>query len=186
MENLNNMDQQQPVKHWYLPLILGIVYIAVGIWVIFTPVASYVALAIFFALAFLISGILGIIYAISNRQTISGWGWSLAAGIVELLIGILLIARIDLTIVTLALFVGFALLFRSIMAIFWSFEVKKMEVSGWGGLLALGILGVILAFILLWNPILAGLTVVVYTSAAFITLGGFQIYFSFKLKKLNR
>lgn len=180
------MNNSNSVKRWYLPLILGIIFIAVGVWIIFTPAESYLALSILFAITFLISGILGISYAISNREILSGWGWSLAAGIAELIIGILLITRLDFTVVILALFVGFSILFRSIMAVIWSFEIKKYELSGWGSLLALGVLGALLAFILLWNPVLAGLTAVVYTSAAFIVIGAFQVYLAIKLKKLKR
>lgn len=186
METLNYTNGSRPVKRWYLPLILGLIFIAVGIWVIFTPIESYLALSILFAIVFLISGVLGISYAISNREILSGWGWSLAAGIAELLIGILLIIRLELTVVMLALFVGFAILFRSIMAVIWSFEIKKLELSGWGSLLVLGILGAVFALILLWNPILAGLTVVAYTSAAFLVIGGFQVYLAIKIRKLNR
>ena len=68
----------------------------------------------------------------------------------------------------------------------WSFELKKLGISGWGAMLVLGILGALMAFILLWNPLLAGLTVVVYTAVAFITIGGLQVYLSLKLRKLNK
>ena len=109
----------------------------------------------------------------------------MAAGIAELLIGILLIARPEITVLVLALFVGFAIMFRSITAIVWAFELKKMGVSNWGLLLLLGILGALFAFIMLWNPLLAGLTIVAYTSLAFIVIGGFQVYFALKLKQLT-
>jgi len=72
------------------------------------------------------------------------------------------------------------------MAILWAFEFKKLTAPGWGGLLALGILGVLFSLILLWNPLLAGLTMVIYASVAFIIIGGFQVYLSFKLRKLNK
>ncbi len=186
MENSNYTNGSNPVKYWYLPLILGLIFIAVGIWVIFAPVESFLAFSMLFAVAFLISGILGISYAISNRKIISAWGWSLASGIAELLIGILLIGRPDISAIILALFVGFAVLFRSIMAIIWAYEFKKLVDPGWRGLLILGILGVLFSLILLWNPVLAGLTVVVYASAAFIVTGGFQVYFSLKLKKQKK
>lgn len=172
-------------KYWYLPLLLGIAFILVGIWVYLTPAVSYRALSMLFAATFLVSGLLGMIHAITNKDYLVGWGWSMMAGIAELLIGILLLARPDITAVVLALFVGFAILFRSITAIFWSFEIKKLQVPNWGSLLFLGILGAIFAFILLWNPILAGLTIVIYTSLAFIMIGAFQVYFSLKLRKLN-
>ena len=37
------------IKHWYLSLILGILFIFVGIWVFITPVSSYFTLAILFS-----------------------------------------------------------------------------------------------------------------------------------------
>ena len=172
-------------KYWFLPFILGIAFILVGIWVYFTPAVSYMALSMLFAATFVVSGLLGMIHAITNKDYLIGWGWSMIAGIAELLIGILLLARPEITAVVLALFVGFAILFRSITAIFWSLEIKKLQISNWVSLLILGVLGAIFAFILLWNPILAGLTIVIYTSLAFIMIGMFQVYFSLKLRKLN-
>ncbi|HLR33584.1 MAG TPA: DUF308 domain-containing protein [Fodinibius sp.] len=185
MENTDLNNTQKPGKHWYLPLIIGILFILIGLWVFLTPAASYLALSMLFAATFVVSGLLGITYAISNHRRLSGWGWSLAAGIAELLIGILLLSRPELTVIILALFVGFAIMFRSITAIVWSFELKKIGVSNWGTLLVLGILGALFAFIMLWNPILAGLTIVAYTSLAFIVIGGFQVYFAIKLKNLK-
>lgn len=182
-DDFNNVPTQ--VRYWFLPMIFGIIFIIVGIWVFLTPEESYIALSVLFALTFLISGSLGIMYAISNRNVIKGWGWSLAAGIAELLIGILLTSRSDITVLVLALFVGFAVLFRSILAIIWSFELKNLQVQNWGSLLILGILGLVLAFIMLWNPLFAGLTIVIYTALAFIVIGGFQMYLSYKMKKLN-
>jgi len=39
------------VKHWWVSLLLGIVFVAAGIWVAMTPLSSYVALSIFFSAA---------------------------------------------------------------------------------------------------------------------------------------
>lgn len=61
----------------------------------------------------------------------------------------------------------------------WSLELRKHGASDWGVLLLVGILGLILTFILLWNPAFAGMTVVFYTALAFIMVGIFQIYLSF-------
>jgi len=74
MGNSNYTNGSSSVKYWYLPLILGLIFIAVGIWIIFTPVESFLAFSLLFAIAFLISGILGIIYALQNRKILSGWG----------------------------------------------------------------------------------------------------------------
>ncbi len=174
------------IKHWYLPLILGIIFIVIGIWAIITPVETYLSLAILFSVAFLVIGIIEIITSISFRKQLDGWGWSLASGILSSIIGVILIIHPQISIITLPLFIGFVVLYRSIMAIAWSIELKKYRVSDWGWLLFSGILGVILSFILLWKPFFAGLTVAVFTGLALIAVGIFNINFSIDLKKLKK
>lgn len=72
------------------------------------------------------------------------------------------------------------------MAIGFAFDLKDVTDSGWGWLLTLGILSLLFSFVLLWNPVFAGFTVVILTGCAFITLGIFRIVFSFKLQQLHR
>jgi uncharacterized membrane protein HdeD (DUF308 family) len=71
------------------------------------------------------------------------------------------------------------------MGIAWSIELKKFKISNLGWLLFLSILGVVFSFVLLWNPIFAGLTVAVLTGIALIITGTFHIYLSFVLKKIK-
>jgi uncharacterized membrane protein HdeD (DUF308 family) len=173
-------------RNWYLELVMGVLFIAVGIWVFMTPVSSYGALSIFFAITFLLTGIIKTSYAFSTRKYVEGWGWSFAGGIVVILIGVLLLSKPLFTMAVLPLYVGFVLLFRSSLAIGLSFELGRLRIPDWGLLLFFGILGLVLAFIMLWNPVFAGLTIVVYTAMAFLSIGIFQVYLSFRLKKLNK
>lgn len=172
-------------KYWYLLALLGIALILVGIWVFMTPLQSYITLSMLFAFTFLFTGIMELIYAISNRKSLDNWGWSLAGGIVDFLIGVMLIANPQISLLVLPFYVGFAILFRSIMAIGWSIELKKHRVTSWGSLLGIGIIGLIFAFIMLWNPIFAGMTIIFYTAAAFVVIGVFQVYLSLRLRKLK-
>jgi len=116
---------QQSIKHWYLPLILGILLILAGVWVFATPLASYITLSLFFAVTFLVVGIFQIFHAVNNRNDLEGWGWYLVGGILDLVLGILLISQIGASMLVLAFFVGFGVLFRSIMGIGHSIELKK-------------------------------------------------------------
>jgi len=82
---------QHSVKNWWMSLILGILYIGVALCLMFAPLSSYVALSIIFSISMLVSGILEILFAISNKH-VSSWGWYLAGGIIDLIIGIYLVA----------------------------------------------------------------------------------------------
>ena len=72
---------EKTIKRWYLMLLVGIIFVIMGIWTFATPLDSYAALAIVFALGFLINGITEIVFAIGNRDY--NWGWSLALGILS-------------------------------------------------------------------------------------------------------
>ena len=173
------------IKYWYIPLIVGFIFVGVGIWVFRTPLESYVALAFIFSISFLVSGIFEIYFAISNREELDNWGWTLALGIVSAIVGVLLLMNPEVSKITLPIYVGFVLLFRSVFAIGASIDLKNYYVMDWGYLMVIGILGVIFSFILLWNPFFAGITLVFWTALLVIVSGIYSIYFSFKLKKLH-
>ena len=67
METVFN-EIKHSVKNWWTSLLLGIVYIIVALWLMFSPLSSYVALSIVFSISMLISGILEIIFSLSNRK----------------------------------------------------------------------------------------------------------------------
>ena len=77
-------EMEHAVKNWWLSLILGILYIIVALCLLFAPGSSYIALSVIFSISMLISGIIEIIFSISNRRGISSWGWYLAGGIIDL------------------------------------------------------------------------------------------------------
>ena len=186
MENSTRKLIKNSIKYWYLPLVLGIVFIIVGIWVSNTPLSSYLTLSFLFAFTFLIGGIIEIIYALSNRNSTESWGWLLASGILGLLLGILLIANLSISMIVLSLYVGFWILFYSIIGIGRSIDLKKYSSKRWGYLMFTSILGLILSLIIIWNPLFGGLTIVFYTALAFIILGALNIVLAFELRKLYK
>jgi len=186
MENQSFGTLKKDLKYWYLPLVLGIVFILLGIWIFITPVASYLTLAVLFAFTFLISGLMEVIYAISNRKHLQSWGWYLISGIIGLVFGILLLSRPEFSLITLGLFVGFGVLFYSFIALGRSLALRKYKIEDWGFSMVMSIIGLILGLLMVWNPLFGGFTIVIYTAFSFITLGIFNIYLSFMLKRLHQ
>lgn len=105
-------------KYWWLSLLVGIISIIMGVWSLVTPDTTLVALTIFFIAMFFISGITDIVYALYNRKTSNNWGWALAGGIIDIILGVLLVS-LPLPVITtmLVYFVGFWILFRSVLAL---------------------------------------------------------------------
>ena len=101
------------VKHWYLPLITGILFIAAGVYVFTVPAATYLTLTILFSVSFITMGVAEIVFSIQNSKALSGWGWYLVSGLLSLVIGSYLLMYPGISISILPFVVGFTLLFRS-------------------------------------------------------------------------
>ncbi|NLA63123.1 MAG: HdeD family acid-resistance protein [Bacteroidales bacterium] len=186
MNNLFFKRIKQSVKHWYIHLIIGLIFIAIGLWVFASPIQSYAALTIIFSISFLISGIMEIFFATSNRKVLENWGWTLALGVFTALVGIMLIANPAISALTLALYVGFMLMLRSFWAIGSAFDLKDYGVKGWGVSLFIGILGVLFAALLILNPAFGGMTLVIWTGLALIVSGTFNLFLSIKMRKVHK
>lgn len=186
MQSLFLQSIKRAIKHWYIPLLVGIFFIIVSIVAFTSPLSALVTLAVLFAMSFLFGGIAEIVFSLVNRDQLENWGWTLAFGIITFVVGMLLLLNPALSITTLAFYVGFVILFRSIAAIGLAMDIKKYGNKNWGSLMTLGILGAIFSFILLWNPVFAGMSVVVLVSLNFLFAGLFSIYFSLQLRKLHK
>ncbi len=186
MNNLFFKQIKQSVKHWYLHLIIGLIFIAVGFWVFTSPIQSYAALTILFSISFLISGIMEIFFATSNRNILENWGWTLAMGIFTTLVGIMLITNPAISALTLALYIGFMLMLRSFWAIGSAFDLKDYRVKGWGVSLFIGILGVLFSVLLILRPAISGISLVIWTGLALITSGTFNLFLSYKMRKIHK
>lgn len=186
METLFLKSIQKSLKHWYIPLLVGIIFVIVSVIAFTSPLSSFLALTILFSLSFLFGGLSEIIFSIANKDQLENWGWSLTFGIITALVGVLLIANPALSMTTLAFYVGFIILFRSIAAISFAIDIKRYGSKGWGGLLFMGILGAIFSFILIWNPVFAGMSIVLLVALSFLFGGLFSIILAFQLRKLHK
>lgn len=174
-------------KHWWLSLIVGIMSVAAGICCFATPISSLEALTVLFIVILIVGGIFNIISASVNRNWNSYWGWDLARGILEILLGVwMLMIPIPVMTATLVYIFGFWMLFNSIIGICESCELSNISFPGWGWLLACSVLGLLCSFIFLVAPIYGGIFVLAYVGIAFILYGIFRITVAFKFRKFNK
>jgi uncharacterized membrane protein HdeD (DUF308 family) len=179
---------KEEVKYWWISLLIGLLTVILGIWSLTTPDTTLVALTYIFISVFLITGIIDIFFAVSNKNTLSDWQWRLAIGTMDILFAILLIA-LPTPIVTVGLiyFVGFWILFRSIWTVVESYDLQKKGVQGWNWLLVLGILSILFSFFFLFSPVIfQGAFIVALVGAALIVYGIFRIYIAFKMKSIQK
>lgn len=181
-----SMEQiKSAVKYWWVPLLVGILFIVSGIYTLMTPTETFLVLTVFFSVSFLVSGIFEVFFALSVRDSLEGWGWLLVYGLINLVVGMILINNPEISVATLPIYIGLLVMFRAITAIGSSMDLKRNGVSDWSYLLILGILGIIFSFILIRNPGFVGLSLGVWVAIALITIGIAAAFFSFRLKDLH-
>ena len=169
METVFN-EIQHSVKNWWTSLLLGIVYIIVALWLMFSPVSTYVALSIIFSVSMLISGILEIIFALSNRKGVPSWGWYIVGGRMEVI----------------PFIIAFWLMFRGFSSTGYSIDLKRYGTRDWGWYMAFGILAILCSLLILWQPAIGALYAVYMISFAFLIIGLFRVMLSFELKNLHK
>ncbi|MBS3651318.1 HdeD family acid-resistance protein [Pseudaminobacter sp. 19-2017] len=72
-------------------LLLGVLTAAVGVSLLYNPLAGALTLTLVVAILFLVLGVVKIMYAISLRP-VKGWGWVILSGAISLLLGVLILA----------------------------------------------------------------------------------------------
>ena len=173
------------VKNWWVFLIVGVLLIIASIWIFRTPIESFINLALIFSVLILISGVFSIIFAFTNKDKIENWGLYLVGGILDVVVGFILLSYPGITLVVFSLFIGFWLMFRGFNTISTSLELKKEGVMNWGWILLFGVLITIFAFMSIVNPLI-GASYLVFTLAfAIFLLGIANIFLSLQLRKVK-
>ena len=107
---------------WWILLLKGIALILFGLFAVFWPNISFIALAFVFALYILVSGVINIIYGIIGISDHRYWFLILALGIFEISVGVFAINHPHIRIAALALLIGFTFLIRGIFEIISAFD----------------------------------------------------------------
>lgn len=173
------------IKNWWVFLIIGILLLIGSYYMFSTPVESFVGLAGLFSALILVSGLFRIFFALTNKDDIENFGLYLAGGVLDVIVGFLLLKYPGITIVLFSLFIGFWLLFRGFNVISISFQVKRLGDTDWFWILLFGILVVIFAFMAIINPLIGASYLVITLALAIMFAGIANIFLALRLKKVK-
>lgn len=166
--------------------------LALSFYVFKYPGESILGLAIAVGVGTLIAGTNKLMLDIAGRKELKGWGWFVAGGIAEILIGWFLLSNPGATsgALTLAipLIIGFWAIFDGSTQFFTSFEAKKEGERYWWISMIGGIAMALLGFYIMLtvNPASGALTVVFLLAFTFALSGITSIFSGFSLRKINK
>jgi uncharacterized membrane protein HdeD (DUF308 family) len=171
-------------KFWWVFMVVGILFIPLGLWIIFSPVIGYEVVSILLGWALLIYGIVQLLMSSDAKRYKHTWGWWLAGGIIDIFVGFILLSNIALSELILPFFFAFIFLYKGVNNIVSSISIREINRSWWLYLLN-GILMLLISFMFFFVPYMSSYVVLFLSALAFVYWGLSLIAFSFELKPIK-
>ena len=133
--------QDKRCSIWHL--VAGLIMLILGVMIWANPAPSLLAMAFYLGVVIFLLGCGYIAFSLSQYS-----GWYMIVGLFDMFIGLIFLTDLGLTVETLPVFFALWILATGSMQITGSWEIKKLDMP-WGWSMVSGILGVILAFLIL-------------------------------------
>jgi uncharacterized membrane protein HdeD (DUF308 family) len=164
------------IRHWWAFLIYGIIFILMGIYLVAAPVSGFAALGFLFGLVILLAGIAELLRVVRDTDSFNR-GFHLIAGIIDVILGVVLITHIAASETIMRIIIGIWFLFRGISMLSFSGIGRRSWFMVFGGVVI-----IIAAALILFNPLFGAVTIILGTAFAFIITGIMNLALAFRLK----
>lgn len=170
-------------KARWISLIIGILLIVNGIIFMANPIETVIALVTVIAISLIAIGVLRVIRYFTDNMFKSGI--FLVGGVLDIILGIMIIANQPMSIAPFTIFIGFWELFSGVVEIAVSIDLKQMNIPRWWLGVIAGIFGIILGFMLIRNMAFSSVYISFLVGIYMIVFGGTFISTFFSLGKLK-
>jgi uncharacterized membrane protein HdeD (DUF308 family) len=170
-------------RHWWVPVLRGVAAIVFGIIAFVYPGLTVAVLVLLFGAWVLVDGIFRVIGAIGHRTSDKEWGFDLVIGIVGIIIGFLTFHAPAITALALIIYIAAWALMIGATEIALAIKLRR-EIKGEWFLILMGLLSIVFAIMLLWNPLPGALALVWLIGSYAIVFGILAIILGFRLRSL--
>ena len=118
-------------KYWWALIITGILMIPCGLWLWFQPALGYEVLSLLLGWLLILFGIVQLIVSGNVKQKVRGWGWWLAGGIIDILIGFILVGNLSFSEAVLPFFFAFIFMYKGIANLFSALNMVSTHRYWW-------------------------------------------------------
>lgn len=173
-------DVDRSTRGWWLLAFSGVIGVLAGGVILFTD-WSLGDLAVFI-------GAVLVLHGLSNAFNVpidgAGRGWSIAAGLLEVALGVMVWAWPSPTLLVISFWVGWYIMLSGIMTIAGAISGRDV-LPFWGFMLAFGIIEVLLSFWLLARPGISVVVAVLALGLWTLIYGVAQIVIAFDIKRMR-
>ena len=107
------------------------------------------------------------------------WGWGLFIGLLDLVIGFVLLIHPIIAEDILPYIVGFILMFKSIDYIAESLQMSSLKIRGWGWIFIAGIITLFFSCMIVFYPLFGVFNIIIWTGLSFIFAGISSFVYAF-------
>jgi len=172
--DITSLDRS--LRYWWVILIRGILFILLGIYMVCNPASGYAALGFLFGLLILLTGIAEL-FRVTRDHDQASRSWHLLLGIIDIIIGIVLVTHIIASADILRVIVGLYFLFRGISLLSYS----HFRGRSWPLILG-GIITVVFGLFIIFNAVFGAVTIIIFTAIAFIITGIFNVWLGLHMR----
>ena len=144
-------------RHGWMTTAKGILFIVLGGSILLFPGQALMTLALYIGAIVLASGLWFIVLAFLQRKENPAWGWVLAEGVVDLVLGGVLLFHPTLTAAIIPIFVGLWAVAVGLLQWVVAQQAKRAELPRWWLGLVTGGLSIALGIALLFQPLAGAL-----------------------------
>lgn len=174
--------KDQIAKNWYLVLIKGIIMVLLAILVLMSPAGTLLTYVVWLGIGVVISGIMRIVQGISAKGALDNWGSLVFEGVIDIFFGFILMLHPGITLTILPIMIGFWAAFYGLSLMIDGFSSSENK----GLKIFFGIFILILANVIIFNPISFGLTMAIWFGVILLFSGIFNVIISFNIKSLSK
>jgi uncharacterized membrane protein HdeD (DUF308 family) len=171
-------------RNWWVSVIRGVAAIVFGVIAFAYPGLTVATLVLFFGAWVLIDGVFRVIGAIGHQASDPEWGFHLIIGIIGIIIGFLTFHAPQITALALIIYIAAWALMIGATEIALAIKLRR-EIRGEWFLILMGLVSIVFAVMLLWNPVPGALALVWLIGSYAIVFGILGIFFGFRLRSLR-
>ena len=144
------MDSKKTLR-WTL-YFTGGVLVVLGLWAMTYPVEALMSLALYLGIGFILAGVNHLVPCFSLRGDPMYPRWMLVQGVLDLLIGVVMLTRLGLTAFMIPIMVACWFCSTGVVRIATSFRLKSLGFGRWWAMLLNGLLLAVCASLMLASP----------------------------------
>lgn len=174
-------QNEQLARNWWAVALRGIAGIIFGLIALLVPGAVMLSLALLFGAYVIVDGVFGIVAAVRAAPAHGRWGWLLAEGVLNLIMGGIALALPAAAILVFVLIVGAWAVVTGLLMLAAAFRAHISHGRGW--LVFSGIISVVWGALLLISPVIGAIILTVWLGAYALLFGVSLLVLAFKLRR---